>query len=164
MHDYYSVARFRAAYEGRVEALPDRSQWPVVDLGFKLYPPLLGRSVGRPRKVRIRGCLEKNATKNKVRCRKCKEFVHFSKTYQMPVVGEDGKTATPKKRKRQFAEDIAGPSQKNKKKKSPKRKRTPKKKKTPAKIKQKQAEAAPAPSVVRNLKAWLNTSAGGSGA
>ena len=103
----------------------------------------------------------------------------------MPVVGEDGETATPKKRytavlihillmttnlkilnslpcvhcrKRQVAEDIAGPSQKNKKKISPKRK------KTPAKKKQKQAQAAPAPSVVRSLKAWLNTSAGGSGA
>ena len=25
VHEYYSVARFRAAYEGRVEALPDRS-------------------------------------------------------------------------------------------------------------------------------------------
>ena len=191
VHEYYSVARFRAAYEGRVEALPDRSQWLVVDLGFKVYPPLLGRSAGRPRKVRIRGCLEKNATKKKVRCRRCKEFGHFSKTYQMPVVGEDGETATPKKRyttilvhvllmttnlkilnslpcvhcrKRQVAEDIAGPSQKNKKKISPKRKKTPKKKKTPAKKKQKQAQAAPAPSVVRSLKAWLNTSAGGSGA
>jgi len=53
-----------------------------------------------------------------------------------------------------------GPSQKKKKtpkKKSPKRKKTPKKKKTPAKKKQKQAEAAPAPRVVRSLKAWLNT-------
>ena len=52
-------------------------------------------------------------------------------------------------------DDIAGPSQK--KKKTPKRKKTPKKKKTPAKKKQKQAEAAPAPRVVRSLKAWLNT-------
>jgi len=54
-------------------------------------------------------------------------------------------------------DDIAGPSQKKKKtpkKKSPKRKKTPKKKKTPAK---KQAEEAPAPRVVRSLKAWLNT-------
>jgi len=67
-------------------------------------------------------------------------------------------------RKRQHDEGHAGPSQKTKKKKSPKRKKTPKKKKTLAKKKQKQAEAAPAPRVVRSLKAWLNTSAGGSGA
>ena len=96
-HEYYSVARFRAAYEGRVEALPDRSQWPVVDLGYKVYPPLLGRSAGRPRKVRIRGCLEKNATKKKVKCSRCKEYGHFAKTCQLLVVGEDGETATPKR-------------------------------------------------------------------
>ncbi|XP_039815101.1 uncharacterized protein LOC120678000 [Panicum virgatum] len=157
VHEYYSVARFRAAYEGRVEALPDRSRWPAVDLGFKVYPPLLGRSAGRPRKVRIRGCLEKNATKKKVKCSRCKEFGRFAKTCQMPVVGEDGESATPK-RKMPATDDIAGPSQNKKKtpkkKKSPKRKKTPKKKKTPAK---KQAEAAPAPRVVRSLKAWLNT-------
>ena len=98
VHQYYSVAKFRAAYEGRVEAMPDRSQWPTVDLGFKVYPPLLGRSAGRPRKQRIRGCLEKKATKKKVRCSRCKDFGHFTKTCQMPVVGEDGETATPKKR------------------------------------------------------------------
>ena len=40
VHEYYSVARFRAAYEGRVEALPDRSQWPVVDL-VKASRPLI---------------------------------------------------------------------------------------------------------------------------
>jgi hypothetical protein len=38
VHEYYSVAKFRAAYEGRVEAIPDRSQWPVVDLDFKVHP------------------------------------------------------------------------------------------------------------------------------
>ena len=97
VYEYYSVARFRAAFEGRVEALPDRSQWPVVDLGYKVYPPLLGRSTGRPRKVRIRGCLEKNATKKKVKCSRCKEYGHFAKTCQLPVVGEDGETATPKR-------------------------------------------------------------------
>jgi len=36
VHKYYSVAKFRAAYEGRVEAMPHRSQWPEVDLGFKV--------------------------------------------------------------------------------------------------------------------------------
>ena len=45
MHEYYSVARFRATYKGRVEALPDRSQWPAVDLGFKMYPPFTTRDV-----------------------------------------------------------------------------------------------------------------------
>ena len=37
VHEYYSVARFRAAYEGRVEPFPDRSQWLEVDLGYKVF-------------------------------------------------------------------------------------------------------------------------------
>ena len=65
VHEYYSVARFRAAYAGRVEAMTDRSQWPEVDLGFKVYPPLLGRAPGRPKVQRRRGGLEKNANKRK---------------------------------------------------------------------------------------------------
>ena len=51
------------AYEGRVEAMPNKSQWPQVDLGFKMYPPLLGRAPGRPKVQRQRGSLEKRATK-----------------------------------------------------------------------------------------------------
>ena len=66
VHEYYSVARFRAAYEGRVEPFPDRSQWPEVDLGYKVFPPLLGRAAGRPRVQRIRGCLEGKATNKKL--------------------------------------------------------------------------------------------------
>jgi hypothetical protein len=48
VHDYYSVARFKVTYEVRVESTPDRSQWLEVNLGYKVYPPLLGRAPGRP--------------------------------------------------------------------------------------------------------------------
>ncbi|WVZ68424.1 hypothetical protein U9M48_017362 [Paspalum notatum var. saurae] len=65
VHDYYSVARFKAAYEGRNEPIPDRTQWSIVDLGFKVLPPLLKRAAGRPKVQRIRGCLEKNASKKR---------------------------------------------------------------------------------------------------
>jgi len=78
VHKYYSVAKFRAAYEGRVEAMPDRSQWPEVDLGFKVYSPLLGRAPGRSKVLRQRVCLEKRATKKKVRCHRCGGFGHFA--------------------------------------------------------------------------------------
>ena len=49
VHDYYSVAKFKAAYEDNVSTMPDRSQWPAVDLGFQLFPPLQKRAPGRPK-------------------------------------------------------------------------------------------------------------------
>ena len=98
VHDYYSVAKFKAAYEGRVTTMPDRSQWPEVDLGFKVYPPLLGRAPGRPKVQRTRGCLEKNANKKKVKCSRCQGFGHFAKTCKLGMVGEDRETAPSKKR------------------------------------------------------------------
>lgn len=153
MHEYYSIARFRAAYKGRVEPIPDRSQWPHVDLGFKVYPPLLGRRPGRPKVVRIRGCLEKNSSKKKVRCHRCGNFGHFAKTCKEPELGQDGATAATNKRK-QPAEDDAGPSQVKKKKT---KKKTPKKKKkTPKKKKELKNAAAPPSKVVRSLLNMLN--------
>ena len=98
VHEYYSVARFRAAYAGRVEAMTDRSQCTEVDLGFKVYPPLLGRAPGRPKVQRRRSCLEKNANKKKVQCSRCKGFGHFAKTCKLGMVGEDGETAPNNKR------------------------------------------------------------------
>ena len=59
VHDYYSVAKFKAAYEGRVTTMPNRFQWPVVDMGFQVWTPLQKRAPGRPKVQRIRGALEK---------------------------------------------------------------------------------------------------------
>jgi hypothetical protein len=87
VHEYYSVARFKAAYQDRIEPVPDMSQWPVVDLGFKVYPPLLGRGAG---KLRV---LKKNATKKKVKCPRYGGFSHFQKTCKEPDVREHGEIA-----------------------------------------------------------------------
>jgi hypothetical protein len=177
VHEDYLVARFRAAYEDRVEPIPDRSQCLVVKLGFKVYPSLLGRRVGRPRVVRIRGCLEKRATKKKVRCKRCGDFGHFAKIYKEAELGEDGERGQgsskryynyfcvchfaptchlPKltklllclqSRKRPI-EDDAGPSQVKKFQK----KISTIKKKTPIKKKIKKAAAAPPTTVVSSIR------------
>ena len=41
VHEYYSVAKFKKAYEKSVKPMTDRKQWPKVDPGFKLWPPIL---------------------------------------------------------------------------------------------------------------------------
>jgi hypothetical protein len=88
-----------------------------VDLGYKVLPPLLGRALVRPKVQRIRGSIEKNKTKKKVRCNRladtftyilscihlcchsssncftllrCRGFGHFAKTCKLQMVGEDG--------------------------------------------------------------------------
>ena len=53
VHDYYSVKRFKQAYTSIVAPMTDRSQWPVVNLGFKVHPPTQKRGPGRPRVQRI---------------------------------------------------------------------------------------------------------------
>ena len=48
---YYSLQRFRTAYEGIVPNITDRSQWPQVDKGFKCHPPIgKKRGSGRQKK------------------------------------------------------------------------------------------------------------------
>ena len=89
MHEYYCVPRFRSAYVDKVPSMPDRDDWPQVDLAYRLYPPLLKRAAGRPRMVKIRGTMEERANKKKVKCRSCKGFGHFAKTWNLTKPRED---------------------------------------------------------------------------
>jgi adenylate kinase family enzyme len=55
--DYYSVGRFMAAYEGVIDPLTDKNQWPHVDTGFVLRPPIpkgKKKGAGRTRKQSIK--------------------------------------------------------------------------------------------------------------
>ena len=92
MHKYYSVDRFRAAYADIVPPMSDRTDWPQVELEYKLLPPKQKRVAGRPRVVRIRGSAEQRANRKKVRCRRCKGFGHFVKTCKLaePTEDDDG--------------------------------------------------------------------------
>nr|AAP44670.1 hypothetical protein [Oryza sativa Japonica Group] len=65
INECYSVERFKAAYQGEICPMTDKSQWPKVDNGFVLHPPVCKRSAGRHRKVWIKGCLENGAKKRK---------------------------------------------------------------------------------------------------
>lgn len=65
MHEYYSVERFKAAYRRLIEPMPDRSQWPDVELPFGVNAPLDKKGAGRYRKLRIKGFLEGGGSKGK---------------------------------------------------------------------------------------------------
>jgi hypothetical protein len=67
--EYFSIAKFRAAYAMNVPTLLEKDQWMKVDPGFKMYSPVLTRPAGRPRKNRTRASAEGGAP---IRRRKCK--------------------------------------------------------------------------------------------
>ena len=97
LHDYYSVARFKAAYATPIPALTDQSQWPEVEIEFTLCPPLTRRKAGRPKQSRYKAWFEKGGSSkkgkkdkkdkddgkpkraqkgNKNRCKLCEELGH----------------------------------------------------------------------------------------
>jgi len=93
LHEYYSVARFKAAYATPIPALTDQSQWPEVEIEFSMCPPLTKRKAGRPKESRFKAWFEKGGSSkkgkgkkdakpkrsqkgNKNRCKLCQELGH----------------------------------------------------------------------------------------
>ncbi|KAM0866393.1 hypothetical protein ACQ4PT_042648 [Festuca glaucescens] len=86
VHDYYSVARFKATYAHALPALEGKQQWDKVDLGFKLCAPILKRAAGRPRKSRIRPRSEgAGLGERRRKCTRCGGSGHFAKYYDNAV-------------------------------------------------------------------------------
>ncbi|XP_015696631.1 uncharacterized protein LOC102717927 [Oryza brachyantha] len=100
--NYYSVSKFQAAYVGYIEPIPDKTQWPHVDLGFKLWPPKLKRAAGRPRTRRIMGAEEggSGASHKRKQCKRCGQFGHMQKTCNETDYDSDAPPAAPPKPKR----------------------------------------------------------------
>ncbi|XP_066380382.1 uncharacterized protein [Miscanthus floridulus] len=84
---YYSVEKFRVAYEALIPAMPDKSQWLKSDHGFFMEPPLLNPTAGRRQKERKKGCTKggSSTTKRKGshRCRICKDMATVGITASM---------------------------------------------------------------------------------
>ena len=80
MHEYYSVARFKATYAHALPALEGKQQWDIVNPGFKLCAPVLKRVAGRPRKSRIRPRSEgAGLGARRRKCTRCGGTGHFAK-------------------------------------------------------------------------------------
>ncbi|XP_066357649.1 uncharacterized protein [Miscanthus floridulus] len=83
----YSVHKFQAAYDGMIPVITDKSQWSTVDKGFKLLPPIgKERGLGRQRKKRILGCLERSGKATRqVTCKGCGELGHRRTSWRCPL-------------------------------------------------------------------------------
>ncbi|KAM0877351.1 hypothetical protein ACQ4PT_035559 [Festuca glaucescens] len=78
VHDYYSVERFKMAYQFKIAPMNGRSEWPKVDVGFEVIPPPLQRAAGRPRKRRIKASGEPGK-RGPYQCKRCFQFGHIEK-------------------------------------------------------------------------------------
>ena len=77
--DYYSVAKFTAAYAHVLPGLTDMSQWPSVNKDFILNPPILRRPPGRPKVQRHKSGAENSkgkGNKGQHQCPICKAYGH----------------------------------------------------------------------------------------
>ena len=68
--DYFSVNKFRAAYEGSIPCIPDKSMWPKATHGFFMHPPYL-RSTGGRRKNMMKSSLEGGSSKKSAKKYEC---------------------------------------------------------------------------------------------
>lgn len=80
--EFFSLEKFKAAYAGAIEPCIDQSQWPEVQLPFKLCQPIVKRGRGRPKVSRFKNYMEKMGVpfsgrkKGKNKCRKCECIGH----------------------------------------------------------------------------------------
>jgi hypothetical protein len=67
LHEYYLVAKFKAAYATPIQPLTHQSQWTKVEIEFSLCPPLTKRKAGRTRVSRFKAWFEKGGSSKKAK-------------------------------------------------------------------------------------------------
>jgi hypothetical protein len=78
VENYYSVDKFRAAYESLIPVMPNKAQWPQSGHSLFMHPPLIKSTAGRRQNQRFKGCTEGSTTRKKRshQCKVCKKFDH----------------------------------------------------------------------------------------
>jgi hypothetical protein len=144
VHEYYSVERFQAAYKRLIEPLPDKSQWPKVELNFELNAPLDKKGPGRYRKLRMKSCLEggnskgkkaakeaaneadkqaadeadkgkKQMIRGKRKCKRCGELGHGETSYKCHLNGTRKRVRKPRKNTTKYGANAKIPTKRAKK-------------------------------------------------
>ncbi|GKB67361.1 zinc finger, SWIM-type containing protein [Tanacetum coccineum] len=74
---FFTIDKFKEAYALEISPIPDKDQWAPIDTSEKIYPPIIKRPVGRPKKNRI---VPHDETKKRRKCRRCGRYGHLQKT------------------------------------------------------------------------------------
>ncbi|KAD7479099.1 hypothetical protein E3N88_02235 [Mikania micrantha] len=74
---YFTVEKFKAAYDLEIAPMLAKDQWVHIDTGEKIYPPTIKRPSGRPRKNIIKSHDE---PRKRHKCSRCYEYGHHEKT------------------------------------------------------------------------------------
>ncbi|GKD02562.1 transposase, MuDR, MULE transposase domain protein [Tanacetum coccineum] len=51
---FFTIEKFKEAYALEVAPIPGKNEWAHIESGEKIYPPVIKRPIGRPRKNRIK--------------------------------------------------------------------------------------------------------------
>ncbi|XP_056685524.1 uncharacterized protein [Spinacia oleracea] len=78
---FFKSAAYKLTYADHIHPMSDPTQWPNFSLPT-IQPPVIKRQAGRPAKKRKRGPNEprKGKRNSNVKCGKCREFGHNSRT------------------------------------------------------------------------------------
>ncbi|XP_052624769.1 uncharacterized protein LOC111907821 [Lactuca sativa] len=79
---YFTVDKFKEAYALEIGPMPGKDQWVHIDTVDKIYPPIIKRPPGRPKKNRI---VSHDESKKRHRCPRCGMYGHHQKTCKNPA-------------------------------------------------------------------------------
>lgn len=83
---YFTIQKFKEAYALEIAPLPTMDQWVQRESGEKIFPPVIKRPIGRPRKNRI---VSHDESKRKKRCPRCHQTGHHEKSCKNPAPSKD---------------------------------------------------------------------------
>ncbi|KAL4569886.1 hypothetical protein LXL04_025532 [Taraxacum kok-saghyz] len=74
---YFTIEKFKEAYALEIAPMPGKDQWVHTDRIEKIYPPIIKRPPGRPKKKKI---VPRDEPKKRHRCPRCGMYGHHEKT------------------------------------------------------------------------------------
>ncbi|XP_071726878.1 uncharacterized protein [Rutidosis leptorrhynchoides] len=94
---YFTIEKFKEAYALEISPMPAKDEWVPKPTQDKIYPPIIKRPPGQPKKKRI---VPSNEPKRRQRCARCGQYGHHDKTCKnSPEEGYDPYQPSTSKRR-----------------------------------------------------------------